>query len=141
MSSGTSGISRPTPLQASAAMPPFSAQSNAAAAALADAMAARGSSTADPLEVAVGGRAGTPPAASGAADLHKQEDPPAPLRGQNGQSGIQVAISVMRSVPQQLPRTCPAFKAIERPAPRKCNSFPERRSGVLMRPTEHCPVS
>lgn len=94
MSSGASGVSRPTPLQASAAMPPFSAQSNAAAAALADAMAARGSSTADPPEVATGGRAVTPPAASGAAELQKQEDAPAPLRGLDGQSGIQVAISV-----------------------------------------------
>ncbi|BDA47047.1 probable bZIP transcription factor 11 at N-terminal half [Coccomyxa sp. Obi] len=99
LSSGTSGISRPTPLQASAALPPFSVQPNAAAAALADAMAARGSSTADHPEVAISGRAATPPATSGAADLLKQENAPEQRRGFDGQSGIQLPPSNRGSRP------------------------------------------
>ncbi len=106
--SGQATISRPTPIPASTAAP-FAVQQNAAAAA-AEAMVARGSSTADPVvgsgglgsanggpAAAGAGTAVAHPVASGGTDVQKVEQKmeEAPVRWRspdNGQTGMQVGV-------------------------------------------------
>lgn len=94
-SAGQASISRPTPIPASATAP-FAAQQSAAAAA-AEAMVARGSSTADPLAVAGGpganngGPSVAPRETLGGGDAPKEADikaEEAPTRWRSPDNGL-----------------------------------------------------